>query len=589
MFGALSGHRRRLSAPIGDDVAPRRDRLSIDLAARAAGVATLALSLALSLASGPALAQEAERDASDGQGLRGAVAPQMRPLAEYDLALAAARRGGKAPPLPAVYSAGTGEAAPNAAINYGKARKPAKLPKPYPPQRAGKPPLPQLEPYKNSYAARRLAREQARRRLPDDREIQQQPPTGVAVVPAIAAKARSKVEEKPFDPTGVDLGSLRLKPYVEGAFGYDTNPGRVENPKKGSTLGRVDVGTSVESLWSTHSLKGELRAGYADYLQIKNVNRPDATGKLDGRIDVTRDTQFDYGGTVNVTTIRPGSPEIQPGSSNITSTNQPITWNAGGYVGAAHRFNRLELSMRGTIARAETGDATFSDGSTQQLHLNDYTTIGVVPRVSYEFSPLFKPFVEATVDKRVYDSTVDVNGYQRNSHGYALRAGATFEIDGKLKGEASGGYVERDYQDPRLVKLRGPTLDAALIYTATPLTTVTLRGSTTTNETTVPNASGAITRKATVEITHDLLRNVRISGLASYQVTSYQGQNISSSFTGSSTGLNERMINAGVKAEYSLTRTVVVKASYAYERLKTTVPGSDYTSNIFLLGLRLQR
>ena len=139
------------------------------------------------------------------------------------------------------------------------------------------------------------------------------------------------------------------------------------------------------------------------------------------------------------------------------------------------------------------------------------------------------------------------------------------------------------------MKLRGPTLDAALIYTATPLTTVTLRGSTTTNETTVPNASGAITRKATVEITHDLLRNVRISGLASYQVTSYQGQNISSSFTGSSTGLNERMINAGVKAEYSLTRTVVVKASYAYERLKTTVPGSDYTSNIFLLGLRLQR
>lgn len=48
-------------------------------------------------------------------------------------------------------------------------------------------------------------------------------------------------------------------------------------------------------------------------------------------------------------------------------------------------------------------------------------------------------------------------------------------------------------------------------------------------------------------------------------------------------------MNATVKAEYSLTRTVVVKASYTYERLKTTVPGSDYTSNIFLLGLRLQR
>jgi len=565
---------------------PQRRRRTLN-AALAAGVAALALCLA------PALAQEADRDTSESQGLRdglrGAVAPQLRPLAERDSALAAARKGGTAPPLPATYSAGTGDAAPGAAINYGKARKPLRLPKAYPPLRTGKPPLPQLEPYRNSYAARRQAREQARQRPLDDREAQQPPPTGVAVVPTIAVKTRKKAEENPFEPVGVDVGSLRLRPYVEGGFGYDTNPGRVENPKTGSTLARVDVGASVESLWSAHSLKGELRAGYADFFQVKNVNRPDAIGKLDGRIDVTRDTQFDYGGTINVTTIRAGSPEIQPGSSNAVSTNQPITWNAGGYIGGAHRFNRLELSLRGTIARAETGNATFSDGSIQQLSLNDYTTVGVIPRVSYEFSPLFKPFVEATVDKRVYDSPVDVNGYQRNSHGYALRAGATFEIDGKLKGEASGGYVDRNYQDPRLVKLRGPTLDAALIYTATPLTTVTLRGTTTTNETTVPNASGAITRRATVEITHDLLRNVRISGLASYQVTSYQGQNISSSFTGSATGLNERTIAAGVKAEYSLTRTVVVKASYAYERLKTTVPGSDYTSNIFLLGLRLQR
>jgi len=541
--------------------------------------------LALSLALGPAQAQEADRDASESQGLRGAVAPQLRPLAERDSALAAQRKGQTAPPLPATYSAGAGEAAPGAAINYGKARKPPKLPKPNPPLRTGKPPLPQLEPYKSSYAARR----QARQRPLDDREAQQPPPTGVAVVPTIAVKKPRPPEASPFEPTGVDVGSLRLKPYVEGAFGYDTNPGRIEKPAKGSTLGRVDVGVAVDSLWSVHSLKGELRAGYADYLQIKNVNRPDATGKIDGRIDVTRDSSFDYGGAANVTTIRSGSPEIQPGASNISSTNQPISWNAAGYVGATHRFNRLELSMRGTIERAETGDATFSDGSTQRLHLNDYTTVGVRPRVAYEVSPLFKPFVEATIDKRAYDSATDVNGYQRNSHGYALRAGATFEIDGKLKGEASGGYVERDYQDPRLVRLRGPTFDAALIYTATPLTTVTLRGSTTTNETTVPNASGAITRKATVEISHDLLRNVRITGLASYQVTSYQGDNISSSFTGSSTGLNERTLSATVKAEYSLTRTVVVKASYGYERLKTTVPGADYTSNVFLLGLRLQR
>ena len=549
-----------------------------------ARLATSAAALALSFALSPARAQQADPDAGP-TGLRGAVAPQLRPLAERDSALAAARKGQTAPPLPASYSAGVGDPAPGSAINYGKPRKPIKLPKPNPAVRTGKPPLPQLEPYRNSYIQRR----QGRQRAIDDRQSLQPPPTGVAVVPTIPVKRARPPEANPYEPTGIDVGSLRLKPYIEGAFGYDTNPGRVEKPSKGSTLGRVDAGVAVESLWSVHSLKGELRAGYADYLQVKNVNRPDATAKIDGRIDVTRDTSFDYGGAANVTTIRSGSPEIQPGSTNITSTNQPISWNTSGYVGGTHRFNRLELSLRGTIERAQTGDATFSDGSIQQLHLNDYTTVGVRPRVSYEVSPLFKPFVEATIDQRTYDHVSDVNGFQRNSHGYALRGGASFEIDGKLKGEVSGGYVEREYKDPRLVRLRGPTFDAALIYTATPLTTVTLRGSTTTNETTVPNASGAITRKAQVEIAHDLLRNLKITGQASYQVTSYQGENIASSFTGSSTGLNERTINAGIKAEYSLTRTVVVKASYAYERLKTTVTGADYTANIFLLGLRLQR
>ncbi|MFV0279259.1 MAG: outer membrane beta-barrel protein [Rhodoblastus sp.] len=576
---------------------------TIEVAIRATG----AVALACTLAFGPAFAQNAagnrsrslvqdsspsmgdDQGQSQNYGLRGAVAPALRPLVERDSALAAARAGQTAPPQPATYSAGTGEAAPDAAINYGKPRKPVRLPKPYPPRRAGKPPLPPLEAYKNSYVTRQQAHQARQRALSDPQMQTEIPPTGVAVVPTIPVKPRRPPEANPYEPTGVDIGSLRLRPYIEGAFGYDTNPGRVTNPRRGSTLGRIDGGMAIESLWSAHELKGELRGGYSDFFQVRNVDRPDGTGKLDGRIDITRDTSFDYGGAGAISTLRQGSPEIQMGGNGLTTTNQPITWNLSGYAGATHRFNRLELSMRGSIERSENADATFSDGTKQLLHLNDYTTVGVRPRISYEVSPLFKPFVEATVDKRTYDNTTDVNGFLRNSHGYSVRAGATFEIDGKLRGEASAGYIERDYKDPRLVKLRGPTIDASLIWTATPLTTVTLRGTTTVNETTVPNASGAIARSATVEIAHELLRNVKISGLASYQVTTYKGDFNAAAFTGGSTGLNERTITGAVKAEYSLTRTVVIKASYAYERLKSTAQGADYTSNIFLLGLRLQR
>ncbi len=190
---------------------------------------------------------------------------------------------------------------------------------------------------------------------------------------------------------------------------------------------------------------------------------------------------------------------------------------------------------------------------------------------------------------RCYDKVFDVNGFRRNSTGLAARGGVNFEATRTVTGEVSGGYVQRDYEDPRLINLRGPTVDASVIWTASPLTTVTLRGSTAANETTLANASGAIARKGTIEVSHALFRNVTLTGAASYQVSSYQGTNLQSSSQTTSTGINERLLTATVKAEYALTRSVSVKASYGFERLKTTVPGADYTANIFLLGLRLQR
>ena len=38
-----------------------------------------------------------------------------------------------------------------------------------------------------------------------------------------------------------------------------------------------------------------------------------------------------------------------------------------------------------------------------------------------------------------------------------------------------------------------------------------------------------------------------------------------------------------------LARSIVVRGSFTHERLKSSAPGSDYTANVFLLGLRLQR
>ncbi|QGM47906.1 outer membrane beta-barrel protein [Methylocystis heyeri] len=465
--------------------------------------------------------------------------------------------------------------------NYGAPLPKTKLPKRYPPARthAGAPrqpknPLPALEAYKSSAVARRLARMRRKEGDPAP-EI---PPT-VAAPQTIRAKARPKVETNPYDPVGIGIGSLRLTPFIETSTGYDSNPDRLSSTSNptGSKLFRADAGFKLRSDWARDDFQADMRLGYADYFDYQQANRPDGAGAFSGRYEITRDTSFVTAGRFTLDTQRPGAPAISSGLPNVTVINRPIIFSVGTSDGVTQKFNRLEVTLRGSFDRTMYQDAYYSDGTSLDLVSTDFNDYGVSGRVAYEVSPALKPFAEATYDTRIHDAYRDPWGYARDSDGVAARAGAEIKISDLLRGESSGGYAERSYKDIRLPQLRGPTVDAALIYTPTPLTTATLRIATTLNETTVQNASGALTHTVTGQLSHDLLRNLTVSAVGSYFTNNYQGADIL-----------EKGYTAGVKLEYKITRSVAVKASYSHERLTSNTAGDDYTANVFLVGLRIQ-
>jgi len=479
-------------------------------------------------------------------------------------------------------AASDAEPRPSSAANYGRPR--PRLPHPYPPPRGpkpaplvGKPPLPQLEPYKTSAIARRA---RAARKPPPGAEAPVlPPPPGVAVLPAPRAPHKPKLEARPYDPIGVGIGSLRLSPFVEVSGGHDDNPNRLArtaNPKP-ATLLRGDAGFTLRSDWSTHDLQADVRVGYSEYFSQPEANRPDGAGTLAARYDVTRDTSMELRGRFLLDTQRPGAPALYSGLPNVTVKNRPIAFLTGVQVGPTQKFGRLEVSLRGALDRAIYENAQYSDGSTLDLARTNYTQYGGVGRVAYEVSPDLKPFMEATLDTRRHDSATDPYDYRRDSHGYTARGGAELRFSELVHGEASGGYGERYYADVRLPRLRGPLVDAALIYTPTPLTTVTLRGGTTLNETTVTGAAGALSRTVSLTVAHDLMRNLTVSATGGYLNNQYQGANI-----------REEGYSAGVKLEYRITRSITMKASYTHDWLRSTSNGADYTTNVVLVGMRLQ-
>jgi len=469
--------------------------------------------------------------------------------------------------------------------NYGAPRPKTRLPKPYPPprRRVGTPPrrlnpLPSLEPYKTSAVARRARREEQKPGEPPS-EI---PPT-VAATPSIKAKPKPHPDPDPYAPIGIGVGSLRLDPFVETSSGYDDNPDRLPsvpygtNNPVGSPFLRVDAGLRLKSDWERDDLFADLRLGYVDYFDYTQANRFDGAGTTSSRIDVTRDTSIDILGRYTLDSQRPGSPAISSGLPNVVVTNRPIVFSSGVSLGATQRLGRLEVSLRGSFDRTIYGDAYYSDGSSLILSGTDFNDYGITGRAAYEVSPSVKPFAEATYDSRVHDSYLDPYGYARDSDGYAAKGGLQVKITDLVHGEAAGGYAERAYKDPRLPELRGPTVDASLIYTPTPLTTVSLRATTTLNETTVENAAGTLSRTYSAQLSHDLLRNLSISAIGSYFTNNYEGASIF-----------EHGYTAGVKLEYKLTRAITIHASVSHERLNSSLANSNYTDNVYMAGLRFQ-
>jgi hypothetical protein len=406
-------------------------------------------------------------------------------------------------------------------------------------------------------------------------------PTGEQLVlqgltPPPILRRRRAVEQDPYAPLGLRLGTLQVFPTFDITTGYDSNPQRrtatAGQPIKGSPLVRAEAGLTARSDWSVHEINGDLRLGYTKYTSKPDSDRPEGQLRLGGRYDVSKETAFDA-------EIRGRIDSQSPGSANLTARaeGRPLTYQSGASLGATQRFNRLALSVQGTVDRSDFEDAKLGNGQTLTQSSRNFTQVGMRLRGAYEVTPGVIPFAEALLDTRNYDQSTDTSGFQRNSNGAQLRLGTSYEITRTLTSEIAAGYGLRRFEDQRLGELRGPVVEGALAWTVSPLTTVRLRAATTFDETTIANSSGSVTRRLSAELSHAFLRNLVFTATGAFSRADFNGVN-----------RTDDTLRAALGVDYSLTRNIVLKGSYAHERTTSNVQGSNISSNVFLFGTRLQ-
>jgi hypothetical protein len=410
------------------------------------------------------------------------------------------------------------------------------------------------------------------------------PPAMADTVSGQPLRRRLKPDDDPFGAAGIYAGSFLVKSAVEVSGGYDTNPGRFVSPR-GSAFYMVAPELLAASDWTRHSVVVDLRGSFTGYGntfpsppgQISgvptSVDRPDFTGKIDGRLDVSRDTRINSELRLRVGTDNPGSPNIQAGLSKY-----PLYATTGGSLGVEQDFNRLRLTATGTLDRTAYQDSQLTDGESTTNDDRNFNQYGGVGRVSYDLLPGLRPFAEIEGDSRVHDTRLDRNGFQRDSNGGYAKAGTTFEFTRLLTGEASIGYALRTYTDPHLENLTGLLTSASLVWSATPLTTAKFIATTSVDETTVPGVAGVLTRTYTAEVDHDFRRWLTAVGKFTWGTLDYQGS-----------GRLDRLTSVSGDLVYKLNREFQVKAEVRRDILDSNAPGGSNASTVVMLGVRLQR
>lgn len=399
-------------------------------------------------------------------------------------------------------------------------------------------------------------------------------PTLNTLLPGILQRPLPIAEGDPYAPLGMRAGSFLLYPAVELSAGYNSNPENVPHGPP-SSLFVVAPELQVQSDWSRNSLTADIKGTYNEYGAnlSPSLNLPYLDSVIDGRIDVLRNTQILLENRFLLSTNNPGSPNNQAGLAEL-----PIYTDAGGTLGLAQTFNRLQVTAKATFDRISYDNSVLTNGQVVSNADQDYNQYGGTLRVGYELDPGLKPFVEGGGDERIYDQEFDAAGLQRDSTGSSIKVGSDVDLFGSLTGEIAVGYLERVYKDPTLPNISGPTLDGSLIWQATALTTAKFTAASTVTESVLPGTSGEFSRAFNLQVDHAFLLWLIGTGEVGYEHDDYVGLGRQD---------NRYFTSAGLT--YKLSRELQLKGTVREDWLTSNVTGVAYDATSFLAGVRLQR
>lgn len=379
-------------------------------------------------------------------------------------------------------------------------------------------------------------------------------------------------QSDPFGAIGLRAGSFVIYPELIVQSVHNDNIFLSDTDQKTDHAVELRPTIEIESDWTRHALRADFRGTFNYHDEYGSEDEKSYFAGLKSRIDLSRRTNLEAELSYDLSQEGRSDLDFPGGAAERTDIERR---SVGGAFN--HRFNRLSVSVRGSVSEIDYGQTPLTGGGIDTNNDRDYEDAQGALRLTYDFKPGFAVFAEGELGERNYKTPFDDAGFNRSSERSAFRGGVMIDIGPKLRGELGVGHAWQSPDDIRLADVDGFVLDAQLRWQPRQYTAVTFTARSDIEETSFGAASAIFERYYAAEIRHALRRHLIVTANIAYESEDYEG-----------TDTTQNTLGIGTGAEYILSRRAALIGTYAYTMADGKGAAQNYHENEFRLGLRLR-
>ncbi|MEX0298184.1 MAG: outer membrane beta-barrel protein [Kordiimonas sp.] len=414
------------------------------------------------------------------------------------------------------------------------------------------------------------------------------------IVPAAFAQQTADapltaIYDKPradYDAPGIRSGGFMFKPSVTAEGKFDSNIYATDTataPDVDDFVAIIKPSLKLDSNWNNHSLSLFADAAIAKYSDNGGEDYEDINLGANTRFDISRGTNI----TADLTY---SSGHEDRGSAEPSSPVEPTTFNLfKAAVGFKRDEGKMSFAVNGDYTKQDFDNIALGSGGNIRNDDRDRETVNGSVRIGYHMTDEYEAFAKMTLTKVNYTNPADKGDTFRDNDGWDVVGGTAFKLTGTAEGEVFVGYVKRDYDAKSLQvgNISDFKFGASILWAPTGLTSARFAVSRDVVETSLADnagtqAAGILSTLYSVDIQHELQRNLLLNAKASYTKMNFGG-----------IARDDDLVDLGLGAKYLLNRNFSLTADYKYAKRDAEETGvanlnQDYKRHTFIVGLKAQ-